>query len=826
MQKREPRNYFWLGIAVIALVLAVGSFGGYALAHGLNRATVDAHSVSVSPGQPQSSVSSQQEGRLAVPQDTNTNTPTATNTPTPIPCTDIYEPDNTPAQATLFTIGSTQSHAFCVPGDEDWVRFTATAGLVYQIETLNLAATTDTYIELYDTNGATLLAADDDSGGEPNASLIMYQPGTSGAYYVKARQFTSSQGDPSRTYDLRITQAAPTATATPTTTGTATNTPTPIPCTDTYEPDNTPAQATLFTVGSTQHHAFCVPGDQDWVRFTATVGTVYQIETLNLAETTDTYIELYDTNGSTLLAADDDSGGEPRASRILYQFSAPGTYYVKARQFVSSQGDPDRTYDLRITQLAPTPTSTPTTTGTATNTPTPIPCTDIYEPDNTPAQATLFTIGSTQSHAFCVPGDEDWVRFTATAGLVYQIETLNLAATTDTYIELYDTNGSTLLAADDDSGSEPRASLIMYQPSSTGTYYVKARQFVSSQGDPDRTYDLRITQSVPTITSTPTITPTATNTSTPLPCPDIYEPDNTPAQATLFTIGSTQHHAFCVPGDQDWVRFTATAGLTYRIETLNLAATTDTYIELYDIDGATLLAFDDDSGGEPNASLIIYTFNSAGTYYVKARQFVSSQGDPGRTYDLRITQPGLTATPTSTLSPTGTATITPTNTPITGPALVGHANWQGIPSPPNSRQQLPITLTLKLGTTEVNYPRQLTDANGFFTVSVGSLANGTYNWRAKGPKFIANSGQVILTGAPFTQLDLGLMKNGDCNNDNIVNASDFNVLRVAFGKGVHDPGYDDRADLNGDLTVNASDFNLMRVNFGLAGAPPIIPGSR
>jgi hypothetical protein len=93
-----------------------------------------------------------------------------------------------------------------------------------------------------------------------------------------------------------------------------------------------------------------------------------------------------------------------------------------------------------------------------------------------------------------------------------------------------------------------------------------------------------------------------------------------------------------------------------------------------------------------------------------------------------------TSTPTSTSSPTPTPRL-----------LVGHVVWQGPPSQPNARQQLPITLTLKLGSTEVNYPSQNTDATGHFTVPVSSLASGTYNWRVKGPKHLANSGTAIIT---------------------------------------------------------------------------------
>ena len=136
---------------------------------------------------------------------------------------------------------------------------------------------------------------------------------------------------------------------------------------------------------------------------------------------------------------------------------------------------------------------------------------------------------------------------------------------------------------------------------------------------------------------------------------------------------------------------------------------------------------------------------------------------------------------------------------------------------------MPITLTLKSGPTEVNYPVQTTGANGSFTVALGTLPNGTYNWRAKGPRYLANSGNVALTGNPVTNAEMGLMRAGDCNNDNFVNTVDFIVLRASYALSVGDPGYDDRADLNGDQAVNVADFALLKINFGTSGAPPLVP---
>jgi hypothetical protein len=161
--------------------------------------------------------------------------------------------------------------------------------------------------------------------------------------------------------------------------------------------------------------------------------------------------------------------------------------------------------------------------------------------------------------------------------------------------------------------------------------------------------------------------------------------------------------------------------------------------------------------------------------------------------------------------------------PNTNRTLVGHVNWQGRPPQPSAGQQVPITLTLKSGATEVNYPVQSTDASGFFTVPVGTLPNGTYSWRVKGAKFLANRGTIALTGNNVTSVEMGLMRAGDANNDNLVNAGDFIILRNTFGLSFGDPGYDDRADFTGDQIVSSQDFILLRNNFGQGGAPPAGP---
>src|SRR5947208_1608119 len=68
-----------------------------------------------------------------------------------------------------------------------------------------------------------------------------------------------------------------------------------------------------------------------------------------------------------------------------------------------------------------------------------------------------------------------------------------------------------------------------------------------------------------------------------------------------------------------------------------------------------------------------------------------------------------------------------------------------------------------------------------------------------------------------THVEMGLMRVGDANNDNVINAVDFTLLKSTFGKSMGDPGYDDRADFNGDQVVNTADFTPLRSNFASSG---------
>ncbi len=187
---------------------------------------------------------------------------------------------------------------------------------------------------------------------------------------------------------------------------------------------------------------------------------------------------------------------------------------------------------------------------------------------------------------------------------------------------------------------------------------------------------------------------------------------------------------------------------------------------------------------------------------------------PKRKVDQANNDAATIATPTSTPTPCG-----PMATPVLT-SLVGHVTWQGS-TQPDPKQVQPLTLTLFMSgpvISRVDSPNLTTSASGVFTMSVSTLYPGTYQWRVKGRRSLANSGSLVLP-PNGSAVEMGLMRVGDANDDNVVNAGDFNILKGQFGQS----GSNLAADFNNDGAVGAQDFNLLKGNFGQSGSPDLCP---
>jgi len=144
--------------------------------------------------------------------------------------------------------------------------------------------------------------------------------------------------------------------------------------------------------------------------------------------------------------------------------------------------------------------------------------------------------------------------------------------------------------------------------------------------------------------------------------------------------------------------------------------------------------------------------------------------------------------------------------------LVGHLTWQGVATA--NRPLVTGTLAICVGAAPQNF-NFTTDTNGSFTVTTG-LPDGTYHWRVKGGRHLSTSSPIdgtdlVISGGSATQ-EFGTQRGGDANADNVVNSTDFAVLRNDFGRsGV------DSADFDYNQVVNSLDFTTLKSNFGQAG---------
>lgn len=105
---------------------------------------------------------------------------------------------------------------------------------------------------------------------------------------------------------------------------------------------------------------------------------------------------------------------------------------------------------------------------------------------------------------------------------------------------------------------------------------------------------------------------------------DLFETNNTYGSATVLLTGTPQAHTIWPAGDVDWLSFTAQKDHEYEITTYATFATTvDTRLTVYDSDGITALASDDDSGADLFA-MLTYTATKNGTLYIKVNLVLST----------------------------------------------------------------------------------------------------------------------------------------------------------------------------------------------------------
>ncbi|MCK6578695.1 MAG: S8 family serine peptidase [Anaerolineae bacterium] len=254
----------------------------------------------------------------------------------------------------------------------------------------------------------------------------------------------------------------------------------------------------------------------------------------------------------------------------------------------------------------------------------------------------------------------------------------------------------------------------------------------------------------------------------------------------------------CLPADEIgsnsvWFKFVPPYSMTATIDTIG--SSYDTVLGVYNT-ALTSLACNDQFSG--NQSQVLVALTGGTTYYIQVGDWTSTGGMYGTMGNSSLT-----------------LNIT-TVTPAPGPNLSGTVVFQGRPAAPNPLLSVPLHVIIKPtgGGAAVFDGMVASNNSGVFSLNVPA---GNYNVWVKGAHTLANMSTINLAGN--VAHNFGTLKEGDANDNNVVNISDFSLLASAFGSWVGQPGYNAAADFNGDSIVNISDFSILASNFAQSGAP-------
>jgi Ca2+-binding RTX toxin-like protein len=296
--------------------------------------------------------------------------------------------------------------------------------------------------------------------------------------------------------------------------------------------------------------------DVDWFQFTAQAGGKYVLRT-SLDKLGDSTLYLYATDGTTLLASNDDDD-QSLASRIEWTAPADGTYYLKVAAFNASQTG---TYGLQVTGPPSTARELSVELSAAT----------VAESGGA-AEATVTRTGPTL------------------APLVV-----------------------TLHSSDSGEAIVP-SSVTIPAGAASATFPVMA----VDDNQPDGTQLVTITAKALGFTSQPGFVSVLDDEGGTGGGGDDDHGDG-PATATSAEVPSITTGIVEEQGDVDWFRFYALAGNQY-VFTTSLGTLSDTTLALFAPDGTTRLAINDDFGGTL-ASQIEWIAPSSGLHYLRVAPY-------------------------------------------------------------------------------------------------------------------------------------------------------------------------------------------------------------
>jgi hypothetical protein len=103
------------------------------------------------------------------------------------------------------------------------------------------------------------------------------------------------------------------------------------------------------------------------------------------------------------------------------------------------------------------------------------------------------------------------------------------------------------------------------------------------------------------------------------------------------------------------------------------------------------------------------------------------------------------------------------------------------------------------------------------TFTILPMESGSWVVGVCAPKALINVRTVSVSSTGATSADFDILRLGDANEDNVINALDFSALARAFGKSTGTEGFDVQADFNDDGKISILDFTILAASYGQIG---------
>ncbi len=168
---------------------------------------------------------------------------------------------------------------------------------------------------------------------------------------------------------------------------------------------------------------------------------------------------------------------------------------------------------------------------------------------------------------------------------------------------------------------------------------------------------------------------------------------------------------------------------------------------------------------------------------------------------------------TAILSLTANTTWVDAGLDVARASIVGTMALEGHPAAPSTLLSVPLSVRVQRSGVITNYVATSNDSGVFI---VPGVSIGTVDILVKHSHTLAELRTGVI-GSGNNSFNFGTLRQGDANNDNFINVTDFSILATAFNTLEGQPNYNANADFNDDGIINITDFSLLATNFGQSG---------